>query len=266
MSNILNRLAGTSEFGQRCPNCDASVPAESINIAEGVALCGQCGKLSRLAELLTSGRPMAEVLSNPPSGCTTDTDGQSVTYVASMRSLVGFLMTGAFALFWNGITSVFVCIAIAGLYANLVGPIPDWFPAPGVEDGQPQMEGGPMTLGNTLFLCLFLTPFVTVGVGMAIATFMNLFGRVKVVINPVDAYAGTGVGLFQWKKRFDPGEVRSVEMVAGSRDPESGMSKALQITGKKDVKFGSMLTAERLEWLHAVLKQRLLGDGRASRI
>src|SRR5437868_14236 len=109
---------------QRCPDCDESLAAEAVNIKEGVALCPKCGTLSRLSELNYGDRSMEEILGQPPSGCSITPLGQVVVATASLRSVGGFLVTVAFALFWNGIVSVFVLLAIAGLYTNLIGPLP----------------------------------------------------------------------------------------------------------------------------------------------
>ncbi len=46
------------------PDCDETIAPEDINIKEGVALCPQCGKLSRLSQLNVSGLSIAEILAN----------------------------------------------------------------------------------------------------------------------------------------------------------------------------------------------------------
>ena len=225
---------------------------------EGVALCPKCGKLSRLSELNVSGVSVVEILANPPAGCYVISDGLRVTATASFRSLAGFLFPAGFALFWNSITSVFVLIAIAGLYANLVGPVPTWFPAPGLKEGKPEMNGGPMDLGMTLFLCVFLIPFVTIGIGMAGAAIMNLFGKVEVIVDEFDSCVATGVGIIRWKRRFDAREVKSVEFGMTPWQSEGNANKLIEITTNKVVKFGSLLQSDRMTWLRAVLREILL--------
>ncbi len=129
MPGILNRFLPSNFGAQRCPDCDGSLKGGDINIQEGVALCPVCGKLSRLSSLNTSSRSIAEILDKPPRGCSLTSFGHGAVATVSIRSLAGFLFPAGFALFWNGITSVFVLIAIAGLYTNLIGPLPNWFPA-----------------------------------------------------------------------------------------------------------------------------------------
>jgi hypothetical protein len=262
----LKRLLPLRRGSQRCPDCDEFITADAMNIREGVALCPGCGTLSRLSELNTSARSIGEILSRPPSGCSIVSDGQRVTVTASMRSLAGFLLPAAFALFWNSITLLFVLIAIAGLYANLVGPLPNWFPAPGMKDGKPEMNGGPMDLGETLFLCIFLIPFVAVGIGMVAAAVLNLLGKVELIIDEFDSYVVTGVGFLKWKKRFDPSEVKAVVFGARAWQSEGQSNKIIEISADRSVKFGSMLQSDRLEWLRAALREIFFANGRDSRL
>ena len=245
---------------QRCPDCDEVILAEAINIKEGFALCPACGQLTKLSELSFRSRSIAETLNQPPDGCSIVPMGHGVIVRASLRSITGFLVTTGIALFWNGIVSVFVLIAIAGLYANLVGPLPAWFPAPGVNNGKPQINGGPMKLGETLFLCVFLIPFVTIGTGMAGAALLSLFGKVVVVIDEFDSYAATGIGLFVWKQRFDPLRVYSVTLSSSTSGSEgrTSTSRSIEIQSDRTFKFGSMLQSDRLEWMYAALKELML--------
>lgn len=264
MDRITNWLSSNGTKVQRCPDCDEAIGAESINIKEGFALCTNCGNLSRLSELNYSQRSTQEILSNPPSGCAVASSGQGVVARASLRSITGFVFTCGFALFWNGIVSVFVSLALAGLYSNLIGPLPAWFPAAGLKDGKPEMNGGPMDLRMTLFLCLFLVPFVTVGVGMAGAALINLIGKVEVVIDELDSYVATGVGILQWKRRFDPRQVRAVHFGDTTWKSDGGSNRVIELLADRTIKFGSLLAADRLEWLRSVLKE-LLVNGDATR-
>ena len=242
---------------QRCPECDESLTSDAINVKEGVALCPACGKLSRLSELNCASRSRAEILSKPPGGCSVTPWGQKVIVRASLRSIVGFLLPAGFALFWNGIVSVFVLIAIAGLYSNLIGPVPKWFPAPGVHDGVPEMNGGPMDLGMSLFLCVFLIPFVTVGTAMVGAAVMNLVGKVEVVLDEFESHVATGIGFLRWKRRFDARSVHAVDFGVTAQS-EGSANRLIELTADRTIKFGSLLQADRMEWMRAVLQELLL--------
>lgn len=251
---------------RRCPDCDQAVTSEDMNIKEGVALCPGCGRLSRLSELSASARSIGEVLASPPSGCSIVSDGQRVTATASMRSLPGFVLAATFALFWNSITSVFVLIAVEGLYTNLIGPLPNWFPAPGMKDGKPEMNGGPMNLGMTLFLCIFLIPFVAVGTGMVAAAVLNLLGKVEVIVDEFDSHVATGVSFLKWRRRFDPRTVTAVDFGGQACQADRQSSRSIVISADRSVTFGSMLPSDRLEWLRAAIREILLAAGPESRL
>ncbi len=245
---------------QRCPDCDELILAEAINIQEGFALCPVCGRLTRLSELSFRSRSIAETLIQPPAGCSIMPADQGVVVRTSLRSITGFLFPAVFALFWNSIVSIFVLLAIAGLYANLIGPLPVWFPALGVKDGKPEMNGGPMNLGTTLFLCVFLIPFVAIGTGMASVALMSLVGKVEVVIDEFNSYVATGIGLLVWKQRFDPLQVQSITLTTNTWESEgrSNSSRLIELRSDRTVKFGSLLQSDRREWMYAALKELLL--------
>lgn len=267
MPGIVKDLLLIGFESQRCPGCDLLISSDVIDIKKGVALCPGCGRLSRLSELDTSGRSIAEILAQPPAGCSIVSDGHLVTVSIPLGSLAGFLFPAGFALFWNSITSVFVLIAVAGLYSNLVGPLPNWFPALGLKDGMPQMNGRPMDLGETMFLWVFLIPFVTIGIGIAGAAIMKLIGKVEVVIDEYDSYVATGFAFLRWKRRFEPREVKAVEFGTTRWQSEGGSSGLIELRANPSLKFGSMLQSDQMEWLRAVLRQTLLpsnDDHRAS--
>lgn len=259
----MKRQRADTSPSQRCPNCDAVVTADAINIQEGVALCPSCGILSRLSELITSGRSVSDTMDQPPRGCTIESDGQRMIVSASLRTFAGVVFPAMFALFWNSIVSVFVLVAFAGLYANLIGPLPDWFPAPDMQDGKPKMNDAPMGLGMTLFLCVFLIPFVTIGIGMASIAIINLFGSIKVIIDPDASFVATGVGFARWKKRFDAREVESVKLGSTPWQSGDGSNSLITIKGQQTVKFGSLLPSSRQEWMHVALRQILVRRGPA---
>lgn len=220
-----------------------------------MALCAGCGVLSRLSEL-NYGLPAQDLLNKFPAGCSIEEEVSAVTLTASTRSIGGAIGLTAAALFWNGITSVFLMLAVAGLYSNLIGPLPNWFPAMGAKNGRPQLNDADMTLGGTLFLCAFITPFVLVGIGMIVGVLMNLFGKVKLRIDGADSYVATGFWGFRWKRRFDMAGVTKIAQVKQARTEND--SKLIEIsTSDKKLRFGSQLADERQQWIVAVTKEIL---------
>lgn len=74
----------------RCPKCDASIPTDRINVAEGIAQCPGCGELTRISQLNLDGRSLQEILARTPSGCSMVVDGGQCRVTASLQSWGGF--------------------------------------------------------------------------------------------------------------------------------------------------------------------------------
>lgn len=185
-----------------CPRCDASLPVESINIQEGVALCPGCGALSRLKEIVDQTRPTGEILSHRPRGCTIE-EGDQEIFVA------------------------------------------------------PEMEGGD-SLGMTLFLCVFLTPFVTIGAFLIATVLTTAFGAVQAVIREELVLIRTGIGRIAWTKRFDPRQFRQLTTTTTTKwQKNNEPTEVIEVIADETVQFGSMLARERREWMAAVLKEML---------
>jgi hypothetical protein len=242
-----------------CPACGKPMAAADINVAEGVGLCRACGKLSRLREIAEQPELDPKALTTaPPPGCSIEErPGGGRVVRASLRSPGMAVAALAVCLFWNGIVSVFVLIAISGLYTHFVGPLPHWFPAPG-ETGKKGNIGPDMPLGMTWFLCIFLIPFVTIGLIM-IATFLTcVFGRVEIITEGPVGRVRTGFGPFKWARRFDPTQVRRVSQSLSSWQQNNESKPVVQIDADRVVKFGSMLEDRRREWVIAVLHAALI--------
>jgi hypothetical protein len=240
---------------QRCPNCDTPLESTAINIQEGVALCPTCGQLTRLSLLNLSARAEPEILSQMPSGCRVESTAQSLTIWVSNRSVSDFLGHCVFAIFWNSILTIFLLQALAGLYFNMIGPLPDWFPTLGAENGIPLVNDKAMGVGMTVFFCLFLTPFVIVGLWMSLTAVFSLYGSVVVFIGETESWVAPGIGGIRWRKRFDP---RQVSAIYYQREQGEDASNTIEIQAERSIKFGVTLSKPRSEWLFVVLKNLLL--------
>lgn len=165
---------------------------------------------------------------------------------ASARSGKAAAGTMFAALFWNGIVSVFVLIALGGTVQAIFGSLPTWFPAPG-NMGMP--------LGMVLFLWVFLLPFIGIGLMLFGTLLTTLGGRCEVRLRGTEGTIFTGVGPFGWKRRFDAGQVTSVRLgkTAWSRNDER--QPCVLIEAEKTLRFGSVLPSERREWMASALRQ-----------
>lgn len=229
-----------------------------INIGEGVALCSGCGELNRLSDLNYSGSTTEETLSKSYKDISISSDINQIEVSISLFSMTRFLGSFAFALFWNGIISVFLSLAVAAVYFNLFGPVPDWFPVPGLKDGKPIMNDEVMGVGATIFLCAFLTPFVVVGIGMIINTLLRLFGTTQIVIDKNNSYVSTGISFIRWKRRFDPTNVKSVKYILSKFNQEDQSNYLIEISSAKCVKFGLLLSEEQKNWASSFLRAVLI--------
>lgn len=243
---------------QFCPDCDAEVATSQINITEGVALCGNCGTLSRLSDLNFSGATVEETLSIPPKQISILTGYERMEIRISLFSIPKFLGSLLATLFWNGIVSIFLSIAAAAVYYQINGPIPDWFPTPGLKEGKPIMNGEVMGTGMTIFLCIFLTPFVIIGTGMIINTLLRLCGSTHVMIDPAQSYVSTGIPFLRLKRSFDPYHVRSINTAISKMSQEGQTNYLIALESTKTIHFGRLLSASQQDWLVTLLKQVFL--------
>ena len=171
-----------------CSRCGRVIPSDDINVANDVAYCRACN-LSHKLSALTQGTELDATidLNNPPAGAWYRSDGMGPVIGATHRSLGAAIGALAISLFWNGIVSVFVLLALASTLRHLGVQLPDWFPAPVMNDS-------PMSVGMTIFLWIFLTPFILIGLVMIGAFLSSLGGRTEVRISNAEGVVFTGIG------------------------------------------------------------------------
>ena len=248
-----------------CPSCSEPLTAGDINIAEGVALCKACGRLSRLSEVVEGPALSPTEVATPPHGCAWHDDGRTITVEATCRSPGGAIAALFICLFWNGIVSVFVLIALAGLYTNLVGPLPAWFPAPSMKGGPGGSQtGAGMPLGMSIFLCIFLIPFLAVGALIFAGFLLCLAGRVTVKLEAGAGSIRTGLGRIARTRVFDATAVKAVRLNTETTGEQQNRKTRIVIEADKPVKFGSILSDERRKWMCGMLRVLLVGNPRAS--
>lgn len=215
---------------------------------QGAALCRGCGVLLSLAEVMEQ-QALEAVLTSPPWGCRID-DSAGVFEVRVAVHSVGRAAGAIIAsVFWNGITGVFVMIAIGATWQNLIGALPSWFPAPANLN---------MPLGGVLFLWLFLTPFISIGLLLIWTALLSMMGTLVVTINGQEGRVFTGVGWVGWTRRFDASAVRSVKLGETSYQENGRTKSVIVIDANRKVKFGTVMEDEQRRWTIAVLAARLV--------
>jgi hypothetical protein len=241
-----------------CSRCGRAIPSEDINVANDVAYCRACN-LSHQLSTLTSGAELEGDVdfNHPPPGAWYHSDGAGTVIGASNRSIGAAIGALAFAAFWNGITSIFVLVALGSTLRHLGLSLPHWFPAP-------DMNGSPMSVGMTIFLWIFLLPFITIGLVMIGAFLSSLGGKTEVRISNAQGMVFTGVGALGYRRRFDASAVKDVRIDDQQWRDRHGhrRDKTLIVISTregKQVKLGSMLQPERRRFVAGALRKTLWG-------
>ncbi|MEM6822011.1 MAG: hypothetical protein AAF558_08740, partial [Verrucomicrobiota bacterium] len=205
---------------------------------------------------LVSETPLGEVnIKHPPEGAWYQRQGRGIVVGATHFSPGTAIGALAISLFWNGIVSVFVLVAISGTI-NLLGiSIPEWFPAP-------EMNNQTMGVGMVIFLWVFLTPFIVIGSVMIGAFVMSLGGKTEIRIERGFGVLFQGIGPLGWKKKFQPDRIKQVKLpdknwVDSDGDAQHHRQILIHFDDGKEIKLGSTLTAERRIFLAGALKQTL---------
>ena len=237
-----------------CFKCGQVITSDNINVANDVAYCRDCNLSYRLSELTCDEVSTAVFdLDHPPNGAWFAIDRDATVIGATNRNpanAAGFLF---FALFWNGILSIFILFAAAASLQHVGIPLPVWFPAP-------KMDGGDMTIGMTIFLWVFLTPFILIGLFVAGAALSSIFGRTEVRITEAEATVFTGIGTLGWRRRFDPSQIKGIRTHRKHNGEGNDTLTILAETREgKEIKFGSLLSNERRQFVLAALRKKLKG-------
>ncbi|HEY1172088.1 MAG TPA: hypothetical protein VGH19_12010 [Verrucomicrobiae bacterium] len=240
-----------------CPQCSRVIPAEDINVVKDVAYCRSCNLASDLSVLVHGISEPAVVvdLQNPPKGAWYRREVGLTVIGATHRSWGAAVATLAFGLFWNGVVSVFVMLALLSTLKLLGVPLPSWVP---------KMDGEQLGWGMTIFLWLFLTPFIVVGLGMIGAFLSSIGGKTEVRVEMSDGLVFVGVGSVGWKKRFNLREVKGVRVINNSWTDSDGDRRkktgiVIELHDGKEIEFGSVLTKERMMFVAGALRRAVTG-------
>jgi len=259
VQTLVNKVVSALSVTPACPRCKRVIPSDDINVGNDIAFCRVCN-LSHQLSALTAGiavDPDVD-LSRPPAGAWFHRDGMGSVIGATHRSLGQAFGLLFFCLFWNGIVSVFVLLAAASTLQHLGISLPHWFPAP-------TSKGNFMPVGMTIFIWLFLTPFIAIGLAM-VATFLScLGGRTELRVQGSQAVLFSGIGPVGFRRRFAVSDVRVVRIEDKRwRDSDGDSRRKTQIViekiSGKPITFGSMLTEERRRFVAGAARKELKAE------
>jgi hypothetical protein len=231
-----------------CPKCNRIIPSEDINVAKDVAYCRECNVASSLAQLTHRSELLSGFdLNLPAPGTWSRNDGSTKVIGATHFSIVNVLGALCLSVFWNGIVSVFVGLALSGTLQQFDIATPHWLPKNGPKDS-------PMSVGMIIFLWIFLTPFIAIGFTILATLFSSLFGRTEVRIDNNEGTVFVGIGPLGWRKRFNfrnIEEVRIEEMY--SRNNSSKSNILIEFISGRPLRFGSMLKEQQKKFVAAAI-------------
>ena len=240
-----------------CSKCKAEIPESDVNVANDVAFCRRCNLAQKLSAMVHGIQLDTHIdLNRPPPGAWYRSGTFGPVLGATHRSIGVAIGTLAVCLFWNGIVSVFVLLAVSSTLNLLNIPAPEWFPVP-------RMNDDVMGVGMTIFLWLFLTPFIAIGLAMIGAFLSALAGRTEVRLRPSEGAVFTGIGLLGWSRRFNPQNVKDVRMDEkrwrdSDGDRQSKTEIVIELQEGKAIRFGSMLREERRLFVAAGTRKLLI--------
>ena len=241
----------------RCSKCGRVIQGDDINVVSDIAYCRSCNLTHKLSALVNNSNLMDGIdFDRPPRGIQYDRMGDKLVLCASLRSIGPAAGALAIALFWNGIVSVFVLIATASTLTHLGIQPPEWFPAP-------EMEDGPMSLGMTIFMWIFLSPFIAIGATMIGAFFLSAGGKTEIRLDQSEGTVFTGIGPLGFRRRFLTSKVSDVRIDDRQwRDSDGDRQRkvciAIEMHGGKVIRFGASLSEERRKFVAGVLTKTLI--------
>jgi hypothetical protein len=221
-------------------------------VANDLALCRNCGMTHRFSALVSNLEEDVD-LNCPPAGAWRRQEGGKVVIGATHRAIFKGVFLLFFAVGWNAIVSVFVGFAAAATLQRLGVPLPKWWPLRPADSAP---------VGFLIFLWAFLTPFIFVGL-FTLWECLNCFaGRTEVQLEGGQGTLFTGVGALGRRRPFAASDVKDVCIAGqagrGSDGGAQGKAQIVLATTQKPLRFGARLTAERLQFVAAALRQELV--------
>lgn len=210
-----------------CPVCSKLIPPSGMNLETDVALCTGCHEAFAISTLIAAGQDSQDFdLSNMPRGTWFSETFDGWTIGASTRSAAAFFIV-PFMCVWSG-------FSLGGIYGT-------------------QIAKGEFVLLASLFGIPFLLGTLLFG---SIAV-MTVCGKVTVTVDGNRGCVFVGAGPMGWTGRFDWGEIKRIDQDLSSVQHAGNHGAVIVLVGKTKLKFGSMLTEPRREFVLQALRRLL---------
>jgi hypothetical protein len=200
----------------------------AINVATDVARCERCDEVFELSTLVRAGASGRVVdVDDPPRGAWYRAEFDGFVVGATTRHPMAFFLV-PFLCVWSG-------GSLGGIYGSqIVQGRFDWFQS---------LFGIPFLLG-TLFL--------------GAMTLMAVCGKLVVRVADSEGEVFAGIGALGWRRPFDASQVTSVRMEPYVGGHVQG-SMRIVLDGPRKLRFGSILSEARRDFVADVLRQELTG-------
>lgn len=212
-----------------CPACGTDIPVADINVQMDTAICRACGHATAYSAIVHA--PVLSVHTAPPDGCDVQNDGVRWRAVATTRSWRAIPLY-FFATIWWGFLSIFIGLSFtAGKASTLI--------------------------------ILFMSGHIAAGVFVVLTALCYTFGTTEVIIERDLLTVSLGFGGIRRRWSRPVGEIRGVRRaIATSGGWQFNFSRGhladcLEIEGPKPLKFGSLLSDERRQFMHAAMAAEL---------
>lgn len=204
-----------------CPNCFSALTSQDINIHTDVGQCPACGHVFKVSEHVVSSTTVQEIdLHDPPGGVTVEKDMSRILITASTRSFFALFIV-PFTLVWSG-------FSLGGIYGE-------------------QVQNG-----FDPFMSVFGLPFLLGSIVLIGTCLMMIGGKVTIRLDAVGGKIFTGFAGIGRTTSFLWTDVTTIKehLSYGSKGKTN---KMLALEGKTRIKFGSLLSDERMYFvMHAI--------------
>jgi len=212
-----------------CPECQAVIPLEDVNVAQDIALCRKCGNVNSFCMLAD----ISAAKTTYPTG-----------YIPKHLTVKSEFMQGA-VIKYRRISPMilfllpFTCVWAGGsMYGIYIKPL---------------METGNLP---ELPQALFGLPFL-IGSIILIASCINmLFGKTVITMQKGKGEVFIGVWPIGWRREFEYSTQSKVKIVPTSMRVNDVRQNGINITtGDKDITFGTMIDDKTKGYLAEKLKE-----------
>jgi hypothetical protein len=216
----------------QCPTCGNLIPASQMNAEKDTAVCSNCSHVFVLTELLAQGHATDIDLSTPPPGAWYHKSFDGWEVGASTQS-------------WDAVVIALITCVWAVSVGNLYGS---------------QVVHGKFNLGSSLFGIPFLLGTFWL---LAMAT-MKICGKVRISFASGKATLFCGAIGFGRRKQFLWTDIKSVKQEFTKHSKGSAQKVIVLVRpAESSIRFGSMLSANRMDFLCDALRAKLLCDTRS---